>query len=90
MPRKVSTVIDDILAALPNPAPPEVADNITSLVSELRIISRTGAYAAPEGTIDNDQWNRLSTTLYRYMPKAESYPWAQHVSDIVTGGGFGA
>lgn len=82
--RKISTVIDKILFLLPDPVPAEVSDNITSLRAELNIIRRTGDYAAPEGKIDDQQWDRLSTALYRYMPKPSSYTWAGAISEVVT------
>lgn len=84
--RTISQVIDGILALMPNPYPPEVADNLTNLVAELNIVRRTGDYAAPEGSIDEMQWNRLSTALYRNMPKSDSYQWAKEISLLVTTG----
>jgi len=82
--RTVIATIDEITAALPSPPPSEVFDNILTLKAELGILRRTGEYHAPESV--DDLWQRLSTTLYRYMPDAKSYPWAQAISDIITAG----
>ena len=83
--RNITTVIDGIVALIPNPAPDLVADELTVLQAELRILKRTASYAPPEGTNDTDLWNRLGTALYRYMPSPSSYPWAKAISDLVTG-----
>ncbi len=83
--RKFAVIVTGILALLPDPAPPEVADEIAILRAELRIINRTAAYAPPEGSSDTVLWDRLGTTLYRYLPKPGGYPWAQGISDLVTG-----
>lgn len=82
--RNFDVIVTSILALLPDPAPAEVADELAILRAELRIINRTAAYAPPEGTSDTALWDRLGTTLYRYLPKPGAYPWAQAISDLVT------
>jgi hypothetical protein len=81
--RKILPVITAIQALLPDPPPPEIADQIIVLKATLRLQARGGLYAAPEG--DDGSWEALTAALYRYMPQLGSYPWVQQVSDIVTG-----
>ena len=81
--RKITDVIDQINALIPAPAPPEVADELTVLQAELRILKRTALYAAPEAAQDVALWTRLSTALYRNLPNPAGYPWAQQISNLV-------
>lgn len=81
--RKLTDVIDQVLLALPNPAPVEVADELIILRSELRILRRATGYTAPEASTEMELWSRLGTTLYRYMPGPAAYPWAQQIADIL-------
>ena len=84
--RSISTVIPGIQALIPNPAPSEVADNMTVLSAELRILQRAVNYTPPESADDiKEQWDRLETILYRYMPPPTAYPWAQAISVLVMG-----
>lgn len=88
--RSISTTISTIIATLPTGAdfqalPETVQDNLTVMQSELRIISRANSYTAPEGKDDTALWDRLSTTLYRYMPPPAAYSWAAAISVIITG-----
>ena len=82
--RNFAVVVDQIAALLPNPAPPEVASELTVLTAELQILKRVGAYTPPEASEDAALWQRLSTALYRYLPNPKGYAWAQQISDIVT------
>lgn len=86
MARKISDVINQILTLLPNPAPPEVGDNITVLTAELRILLRVSSYTPPEAADSPVLWERLSAQLYRLLPNPKGYTWAQAVSDLVTAG----
>jgi hypothetical protein len=82
-PRNIMTVIAQIQALLPNPAPPEVSDEITTLAAELNILERTAAYTPSESAGNADLWGRLGTALYRYLPNPARYPWAQAISTLV-------
>jgi len=86
--RKITTVITQILDVLPVIPDSVIADQMTTLKAELRLQLRQGMYLAPEG--ESDAWERLSITLYRYMPQPGSYPFVQQVSDIVTDPSSGA
>ena len=82
--RKLSDVIAQISALIPNPAPPAVADDLTVLAAELTILNRVSLYTAPESPIAAENWARLGTALYRYLPNPAGYAWAQAISDVVT------
>lgn len=86
--RNIATVIDGIVALLPNPAPAEVADELVSLQAELRILKRTASYAPVESGSEQELWKRLGTVLYRYLPNPVGYPWAKAISELVTGNGL--
>ena len=80
--RNIATVIDQVMALMPDPAPPEVIDELLVLRAELKILKRVAAYHPPEA----DQvamWNRLATALYRFLPDT-GRPWAKQISDVVT------
>ena len=83
--RSLTTTIDQIIALLPVPAPPELADELIVLTAELNILRRTGAYTPPEAAEDPALWQRLATALYRYLPKPGAYAFAQKISTLVTG-----
>lgn len=87
MKRNIQSVIAQVQALLPSPAPAEVADNVTVLQAELRILARAAAMTPPEAGIDGSMWQRLQTALFRYMPASADYAWAAAISGVVTGGG---
>lgn len=82
--RNFQQIVQQILQALPDPAPAEVADELTVLRAELQILLRTGAYTPAEANASN-LWERLQIALYRYLPNPAGYTWAQTISNIVTG-----
>jgi hypothetical protein len=79
--RKLSDVIDQILAALPAPFPPEWNENLTALTAELKILRRKSLYQPPEAV--TTLWNNLGQMLYRYLPPPTATPWAMAISLIV-------
>jgi len=81
--RNILTVIDQILAALPNPVPPEFSDNIQSLQAELRVIRRSAEYMPPEAVVS--LWPRVGAVLYRYLPPPTAASWAHAIAVIVQG-----
>lgn len=86
MARKISETIDQIIALLPDPVPPELEIELIVLRAELRILRRTGNYTPPEAADDTVLWDRLATACYRYLPKPESYPFAQNISTLLLEG----
>lgn len=85
MERNIKDTIDQIIGLLPDPSPPEIEIELIVLKGELRILRRTGSYTPPEASDDTVLWDRLARALYRYMPKPESYAFAQQISDLVQG-----
>lgn len=81
--RKLSDVIDQIIAAIPNPPPPEFSDNLIALGAELNILRRKSLYQAPEA--GSALWDNLVQLLYRYLPPPTAVPWAQAIATIVEG-----
>ena len=73
--RTIITVITQIIAALPQPAPREVEENLLTLHAELKILARTAEYYPPEADV-KELWQRLGIMLYRYLPNAAGYAWA--------------
>ena len=84
--RNITDVINEVLEILPDPPPTEVADDITVLKAELRILKRTGSYTPAEAHTDEALWDRLGIALYRYMPNPEGYTWAKAISDVMKAG----
>ncbi len=83
--RNFVATVNQIIALIPDPAPAEIADELTVLGAELRILKRAGGYTAPEAADDANLWQRLATTLYRYLPNPTGYQFAQDISNVVTG-----
>jgi hypothetical protein len=84
--RKLTDVIDQIVALLPATSLPGIADELLVFQAELKILKRTALYAAPEALQDTVLWTRLSIALYRYLPNPAGFPWAQQISNLVLGG----
>jgi hypothetical protein len=82
--RNIQIVITGVLTALPDPSTlsQPLRNNMLTLVAELEILQRWGMYAPPESS--TELWEKLGSTLYRYMPLPTFAPWAQAVSDLVT------
>ena len=81
--RNLPDVIDQILALLPNPAPPELADNLIVLGAQLRILKRTSGYTPPEALNDALLWQQLGTMLFRYLPNPAGYAFAASIATLV-------
>lgn len=81
--RNIATVIEAVLAAVPNPMPPEYATNLTVMVAELKVIERQAAYYPPEA--EGDLWLRVGQVAYRYLPPPTAADWAMTISKILTG-----
>jgi hypothetical protein len=83
--RKISDVIAQILALLPNPAPSEISDDLAVLRAELALLLRTAAYTPYESPVKLELWSRLGTACYRYLPNPTGYPFAQLISQVLMG-----
>ncbi len=84
--RNIADVVNEVLALIPDPAPAEVADDLTVLKAELRILKRTGSYTPAEAHTDEALWDRLGIALYRYLPNPEGYEWARAISNVMKAG----
>lgn len=82
--RKIQDVIAQIQQLIPAAPPAEIADNMTVLQAELGVLSRTANYTPPESALTSQQWARLETVLYRYMPPVTYAPWCAQISQVVT------
>lgn len=83
--RNIQTVIDQISALIPTNPTPDIAANMIVLQAELQVLSRTAAYTPPESSLNANQWARLETVLYRYMPPVSYAPWCAQISALVVG-----
>jgi len=84
--RKVSDVINEVLALFPAPVPPAISDDLTVLRAELMLLERTAAYTPAASPVAADLWSRLGTACYRYLPNPTAYPFAQAISDLLRDG----
>lgn len=83
--RKISNVIAQILALLPNPVPAEISDDLVVLRAELALLLRTATYTPVESPVAAELWSRLGTACYRYLPNLAGYPFAQLISQLLMG-----
>ena len=83
--RTIPNVIAQILALLPVPVHPELADDLTVFQAELAVILRTAAYTPPESPTRQELWARLATACYRYLPNPTAYAFARAISILLVG-----
>ena len=70
--RKLSDVIDQINAAIPQPFPPEWATNLTALTVELGVLRKRSVYQPREAS--HVLWDALGILLNRYVPPPGTAP----------------